>query len=267
MAALAGACAGLIVLLLSAGWRSESLRGEVSVAAHGQPGRGWRWLVGAAVLLGLAAVGGALAGGRGAALGLCAGQFGLLGWRLADRGPRQRRERVARAQLVSGCELLAGRLRTGLVPTTALVAVAEECPAFAVPVAEIGVGAEAPAALRRASEGAGGGVLRELAAAWDVAIRTGASLTDSIDSLAERVRSDHEVERVVAAELAAPRATGRLLAVLPLVGLGLGYLLGGDPLAFLAGSAIGQLCLVLGSLLAVLGILWNERLADRAGGG
>ena len=48
MAAVAGVCAGLIVLLLSAGWRSESLRGEVSAAAHGQPGRGWRWLVGAA---------------------------------------------------------------------------------------------------------------------------------------------------------------------------------------------------------------------------
>jgi tight adherence protein B len=62
--------------------------------------------------------------------------------------------------------------------------------------------------------------------------------------------------------LSAPRATSRLLAVLPLAGLALGYGFGGDPVGFLAGSAPGQLSLVVGVALGCAGVLWTERIAD-----
>jgi len=49
--------------------------------------------------------------------------------------------------------------------------------------------------------------------------------------------------------------------VLPLVGLGLGYGFGGDPLEFLTASVPGQLCLALGALLGCVGVFWTERIA------
>ena len=63
-----------------------------------------------------------------------------------------------------------------------------------------------------------------------------------------------------------PSATGRLLAVLPLAGLGLGFAFGGDPLAFLLGTAVGRLALCAGVGLACAGIAWSERIARAAGG-
>ncbi len=98
-----------------------------------------------------------------------------------------------------------------------------------------------------------------------VAERTGASLGATLDALAERLTAAGNLQDVVNAELAAPRATGRLLAVLPLAGLLLGYGLGGDPLAFLTGSPAGQLSLVAGITLGCAGVLWTERIAGGDG--
>ena len=71
---------------------------------------------------------------------------------------------------------------------------------------------------------------------------------------------------IVSAELAAPRSTGKVMAVLPLVGIGLGYLLGGRPLSWLVAGPLGWACLLLGLLLAAAGVLWIERLARAAAG-
>ena len=81
--------------------------------------------------------------------------------------------------------------------------------------------------------------LVELGIAWEVAERTGASLNATLDALTGRLSARRTVGHMVAAELSAPRATGRLLAVLPVAGVLLGYSFGGDPLAFLTGSLPG----------------------------
>ena len=57
----------------------------------------------------------------------------------------------------------------------------------------------------------------------------------------------------------------RLLGGLPLVGLGLGYAVGGDPIGYLTGSAAGLVCLTIGGGLAAVGLVWSDTLADRAG--
>jgi tight adherence protein B len=54
------------------------------------------------------------------------------------------------------------------------------------------------------------------------------------------------------------------MAVLPFCGLGMGYLLGGDPLHFLLSSPYGSACLVLGVALAAGGVLWIDRLSRLA---
>ena len=69
---------------------------------------------------------------------------------------------------------------------------------------------------------------------------------------------------MVAGELSAPRATGKVMAVLPACGVGLGYLLGGEPIGWLLGGPLGWGCLLAGVILASLGVLWIEALAGRA---
>jgi tight adherence protein B len=70
------------------------------------------------------------------------------------------------------------------------------------------------------------------------------------------------VRRQVSAGLAGARATARLLASLPILGLCLGYAVGARPLTFLTGTQVGWLCLAVGLALAGVGLFWVERLAD-----
>jgi tight adherence protein B len=55
-------------------------------------------------------------------------------------------------------------------------------------------------------------------------------------------------------------ATGRLLAALPLAGVGLAAALGTSAPRFLFGSLPGQLSLLLAAILESTGLLWLERL-------
>jgi tight adherence protein B len=55
-----------------------------------------------------------------------------------------------------------------------------------------------------------------------------------------------------------------VLAVLPVLGLGLGGALGVDSLALLTGTAWGQVCLILALALVAAGLWWVDALARRA---
>ena len=58
-----------------------------------------------------------------------------------------------------------------------------------------------------------------------------------------RARSSEDVRVDLEGQLAGPRATARMLALLPLVGIGFGMMLGSDPLSWLLGTTPGRLCL------------------------
>ena len=92
----------------------------------------------------------------------------------------------------------------------------------------------------------------------------GAPLATSLERAAE-----HAEERIDAllgrqSALAAPRATGRILSWLPLLGLGLGVLMGSDPVGVLTGSILGALTGLLGMGLAFAGRRWTAALVHRA---
>ena len=92
----------------------------------------------------------------------------------------------------------------------------------------------------------------------------GAPLATSLERAAE-----HAEERIDAllgrqSALAAPRATGRILSWLPLLGLGLGVLMGSDPVGVLTGSILGALTGMLGLGLALAGRRWTAALVHRA---
>jgi tight adherence protein B len=109
--------------------------------------------------------------------------------------------------------------------------------------------------------------LAALAACWEATGDTGAGLAVALDRLGGALRASAEHQRDVAAQLAGTRATARVLAALPALGLGLGVSLGADPFGFLFGSPVGIACLVAGLLLQVAGMVWTRRLTRQAGWG
>ena len=222
--------------------------------------------LGAPAALASVVTAGALGGGRAAVL-TCAVVGVLVTAALVVRRVRSRARGVAeRAEVAWAGEVLAGLLRAGHVPATALLAAASETAVLRSAAGSQRVGGDVASALVLAAESPGREGLADLATAWVVAERTGASLAEAVGAMAEQLAGRQEVERTVAAELAAPRATGRIMAILRVAGLGLGYALGGHPLGFLLEGPAGWACLLLGVGLACGGVLWTESLADRAGG-
>jgi tight adherence protein B len=56
------------------------------------------------------------------------------------------------------------------------------------------------------------------------------------------------------------RTTAAVLAGLPLLGVGLGQLIGADPVTFLLSGGVGGWLLVIGVALACGGLLWSDHI-------
>ncbi|MGW5364864.1 type II secretion system F family protein [Actinopolymorpha pittospori] len=183
--------------------------------------------------------------------------------RLGLERPTRRTERRQRAAVLEAVEVLAAELRSGRSSDQALRSASGVLAAL-VPVAAVSrMGGDVPSALR-AVRVPGTESLSRLAVAWAVAGGSGSGLAGALDRIAHGLRAEERLRQEVATALAAPRATARMLACLPLLGLGLGASTGANPFDFLFGTPIGLGCLVVGSTLAGLGLLWVERLARRA---
>jgi tight adherence protein B len=183
--------------------------------------------------------------------------------RVAQARTHRAHESRARTAVCEACELMAAELRAGRSPSQALDAGAAVFAGLAPAAVAATLGGDVPRALRTFC-GPGQEALRPLAAAWLVAERSGASLASLLDRTVATLRESQSVRDEVSAQLSAPRATSRVLAVLPLVGVGLGFGMNADPLGFLLGTPAGMACLATGTALAVTGLYWVERLARSA---
>jgi tight adherence protein B len=103
--------------------------------------------------------------------------------------------------------------------------------------------------------------LRSLAACWQVGLNSGAGLGASIGQLSVALRAQQEVRTHLEAELAGPRATAVTLGFLPVIGIGLGYLLGAEPLTWFISGFFGLGTLLFGLALTLLGLWWTSRIA------
>lgn len=92
----------------------------------------------------------------------------------------------------------------------------------------------------------------------------GAPLATSLERAAEYAEERIDALLGRQSALAAPRATGRILSWLPLLGVGLGVLMGSDPVSVLTGSILGALTGLLGLGLAFAGRRWTAALVHRA---
>lgn len=182
---------------------------------------------------------------------------------------RRDRPDSAEQQFAHALRTLAAELRSGSTPVDALErAATSPVPwPWALSAARFGDSIEI-GLLRDARENVRlGRYLRQLAACWLVGTTQGAGLAVTIERLALGVKSQLELEATLNSELAAPRATGRLLSLLPLVGIAMGYMLGADPLAWFVGSMGGAVTLILAVALTGVGALWSRRIVQRVESG
>ena len=158
--------------------------------------------------------------------------------------------------------MLAGELRAGAHPDVALQRVSADLPGLLDGAAAAArLGADVPSELRRASMAPGAAGLATVGACWTIAARTGSALGPACDRVADTLRQEEALRNEVSAQLAGARATARLMAGLPILGIVLGTSMGARPLEILFGSPYGIGCLVSGVGLALVGVAWTERLA------
>lgn len=186
-----------------------------------------------------------------------------IGLRARRRTRRRRRAALARRSVIRAAEVLVAELQAGAPALDALAAASADLPDLSAVTAAAHLGGEVPIALVALSRRPGLSGLRQLAAAWAVSSETGSGLAATVERLVEALRDDEATQDETEVALATPRATARLLAVLPLAGLGLGTAVGADPWGFLTRSPAGLVIAGAGVLLAGVGLEWVERLADR----
>lgn len=160
------------------------------------------------------------------------------------------------------CLALSAELQSGVPMGKAVTEVAADWPDLLGEVAgQVAVGGEVAEAFRRVAELPGAGALNAVAAAWDVAERTGAPLSRVLLAVADSLRMAVTARREAQSQLATARATARLMAVLPFGTLLL--LSSGDRAAvrFLFTTPVGWVCLGIAGSLAALGMWWVDRVS------
>lgn len=178
---------------------------------------------------------------------------------------RKHRDPTPRERLAVCLRTLSSELRAGAAPHDALARAAGR-PAIwprALAAARIGEAVEVGFAADAADNPELSGALRQLAACWHVGVTRGSGLAVSVERLGLSLRAQRELHSTLRNELAAPRATSRMLALLPVLGIAMGYLLGADPVSWFLGSSVGAVVLGIAVILTAAGTVWTQRIVQR----
>jgi len=98
----------------------------------------------------------------------------------------------------------------------------------------------------------------------DISSKSGSSVNEALTQVADKLMNRRNQEQLIATELASTKATVFVLAWLPIMGAGMGLMLGADSMSWLLGSSAGRVCLVLGLGLELVGWHWIKRLLKHA---
>lgn len=188
---------------------------------------------------------------------------------------RRYRRRIASAHrgresrsVLCGLDVVIGELRVGAHPAVACEAAAVECDgaaavAFRCAAGRARLGGSAADGLV-AGDSVVADELRRIANAWAVAETRGLALADLLHAVRTDLQGRNRFRARMDAGLAGARATAAVLAGLPVLGIGLGQLMGAAPLTVLLGGGMGAILLVVGTVLVALGLAWTDRIVDRA---
>ena len=187
---------------------------------------------------------------------------------LRRRAVRHRRAHDTEVDsLVAGLETVVGELRAGAHPAVAAGVAAAECSgtvatAFGRACGRARLGGTAHDGLRVADSPVSG-ELMIVAAAWRIADDHGLGLVGLLSAARSDMLARRRFRTRTQASLAGARATGTVLACLPVVGVGLGQAMGASPIRVLLGGGLGGVLLVIGATLVCAGLLWTDAITDR----
>jgi len=174
------------------------------------------------------------------------------------------------AVLQSALDVLIGELRVGAHPVAAFEVAAREVDG---PVAEslrsvaarARLGADVAAGLRSfAASSRLSAHWERLALFWGLAQAHGLAIATLMRAAHRDIVERERFSARVDAGMAGARATAAVLAGLPVLGIGLGQLIGADPLRFLLSGGAGGWLLAAGVTLACCGLLWSDRITAGA---
>ncbi|WP_113904947.1 MULTISPECIES: type II secretion system F family protein [Brevibacterium] len=195
----------------------------------------------------------------------------LLRRRGADNGRRRRavggenpeQERLWAISTVENCAHL---LRVGMTPQAVMTTVSRQNSRLQPISRAITLGEDPGQAIATRSDSlpaAAAELFAGMAAVWTVSERSGAPAADMLLRYARAQRDALDAERERRIAMAGPKATVRVLSWLPLIGIGLGLLIGVRPEDLVAGVP-GRLSIIAGLGLYVVGRVWMSRMIDRA---
>ncbi len=184
------------------------------------------------------------------------------------RRHRNRERAVEAAELEGALDVVVGELRIGAHPVTAFeTAAAEIDGVVAAPLRTVAararMGGDVAAGLRSvAARSAMPAYWRRLAVCWVLAQSHGLAIGTLVHTAQRDIVARERFSAQLKAGMAGARTTATVLAVLPLLGVGMGELIGAQPLHFLFST--GQWLLVVGVALTCLGLTWSNRITSGA---
>ncbi|WP_210604849.1 type II secretion system F family protein [Brevibacterium oceani] len=186
--------------------------------------------------------------------------------RLLRRGGSVEDAQSERLWAIAAVENCAHLLKVGMTPQAVMATLSRQNDALSPISRAISLGEEPGRAIATRSVGLpapAAEVLAGMAAVWTVSERSGAPAAEMIlrYAAAQRDALDAERERQIA--MAGPKSTVRVLSWLPLIGIGLGLLIGVRPVELVSGLP-GQLSIGGGIVLYVLGRWWMRTMMLRA---
>lgn len=196
---------------------------------------------------------------------------GTLARRRRHRTRAELRSRESTA-LQAALDVLEGELRVGAHPVVAIVAAAQEADdVVAASLREVAararLGADVPSGLRSAARGSQLPLCWErLAVCWQFAETHGLAVAAMVHAAQQDIVERQRYSDRMAAGMAGARTTAAILAGLPLLGIGLGQLIGARPVRFLLSGGAGGWLLVIGVGLACVGLVWSDRITGRLAG-
>ena len=182
--------------------------------------------------------------------------------RLPSRRRRAEQERAA-VEAVEMLDALAPALRAGLPPVAALRLVTSTSghrrPALRELDGAAARGEPLGPTWSAHAEAVDSDDLRFVAAAWTLCDTLGSPIAPTVSTISEMVRRRRAVRQRIAAALAGPQATMRVLTALPLTGPLLALAVGVSP-ADLYAQPSAAVSVVTGLLLLLIGRAWTSRM-------
>ena len=177
-----------------------------------------------------------------------------------------RRRSQFEEQLADSLDLVAGSLRAGYGMEHGLDIVAREgsgpcAEEFGQLLQEITLGADFDVALYRMAERVNSEEAQLLVTAVSVQRRTGGNLVEVLSQMSTVIRERQRLRRDVRVITTAPRVSGYVVALLPLITAGFMFIVSRYYIDTLLTSNYGRLALVVATVLVCIGLFLNHRIA------